>query len=58
MACGMAVAGAVAAEALSVTNRLPGGGYVEFFTWVMACTLVSFVVLYKLPLAGDFGRKA
>jgi PAT family beta-lactamase induction signal transducer AmpG len=57
MAVGVALAGAVAAAVLEHTEKLPGGGYRQFFCWVMACTLVSFAVLWKLPLQGDFGRK-
>lgn len=56
MAVGVALAGLVAAEALSLTATLPGGGYRQFFTWVMASTVVSFITLWKLPLTGDFGR--
>ncbi|HVU37907.1 MAG TPA: MFS transporter [Opitutales bacterium] len=56
MAVGVALAGLVAAEVLSLTATLPGGGYRQFFTWVMASTVVSFATLWKLPLAGDFGQ--
>ena len=57
MAVGMALAGAVAAGVLEYTEKIPGGGYLQFFSWVMACTLISFGVLWKLPLEGDFGQR-
>ena len=57
MAVGMALAGMIAAEALHLTAHFPGGGYLQFFSWVMVCALVSFGVLWKLPLEGDFGQK-
>jgi len=56
MAVGMALAGLLAGEALSITSQFSGGGYFEFFSWVMVCTLVSFASLWKLPLIDDFGR--
>jgi PAT family beta-lactamase induction signal transducer AmpG len=57
MALGFAIGGETAAAALAQTANLPHGGYLEFFAWVMACTLVSFAVLWKLPLEKDFGRR-
>ncbi len=57
MAVGLAFAGLVAAAVLEHTEKMAGGGYLPFFSWVMLCTLVSFAVLWKLPLEGDFGRK-
>ena len=57
MAVGLALSGMVAAAVLEYTETLPGGGYREFFSWVLLCTLVSYAVLWRLPLAGDFGRK-
>jgi PAT family beta-lactamase induction signal transducer AmpG len=57
MAVGLALAGLVAAAVLEQTEKMSGGGYLQFFSWVMACTLVSFAVLWKLPLEGDFGRR-
>ncbi len=56
MAVGMALAGLVAAEALSLTAPLAGGGYQQFFSWVMLGTVVSFATLWRLPLERDFGR--
>jgi MFS transporter, PAT family, beta-lactamase induction signal transducer AmpG len=52
----LSLAGFMAAEALRLAAPLAGGGYVEFFSWVMVCTLAGFAVLWKLPLEGDFGR--
>ena len=57
MAVGLALSGMVAAAVLEYTETLPGGGYREFFSWVLLCTLVSYAVLWRLPLEGDFGRK-
>jgi len=57
MAVGMALSGMVAAAVLEHTEKIAGGGYLQFFSWVMACALVSFAVVWKLPLEGDFGRK-
>jgi PAT family beta-lactamase induction signal transducer AmpG len=57
MAVGMALAGLVASAVLEHTEKMSGGGYLQFFSWVMACTLVSFAVLWKLPLEGDFGQR-
>lgn len=56
MAVGMTLAGLVAAEALSLTTALPGGGYLQFFSWVMLGTVVSFATLWRLPMDQDFGR--
>ena len=56
MAVGMALAALVAGAALSFTSLPSGGGFPEFFSWVMISTLVSFAVLYQLPLEGNFGR--
>jgi PAT family beta-lactamase induction signal transducer AmpG len=56
MAVGMALAALVAGAALSITAQSAGGGYGEFFTWVMISTAVSFAVLYRLPIERDFGR--
>jgi len=57
MAMGVSLASAMAAEALKLTEHLPGGGYLQFFSWVMACALVSFAVLWKLPLEANFGSR-
>jgi len=56
MAVGMALAAFIAGLALSYTTKQVGGGYGEFFSWVMFSTLVSFAVLRQLPLEKDFGR--
>ena len=33
-------------------------GYVKFFAWVLACTVPSFVVIARLKIDPEFGRKA
>ena len=33
-------------------------GYVKFFTWVLACTIPSFVVVSRLRIAPDFGKRS
>jgi PAT family beta-lactamase induction signal transducer AmpG len=53
MAVGMALAGQVASLVLAHTEKLSGGGYTQFFSWVMLCALVSFATLWKLPMEGE-----
>jgi len=33
-------------------------GYVNFFTWVLVCTIPSFIVITRLKIAPAFGKKA
>ncbi|MBL9202395.1 MAG: AmpG family muropeptide MFS transporter [Opitutaceae bacterium] len=33
-------------------------GYVKFFTWVLVCTIPSFIVIARLKIDPAFGRKA
>jgi PAT family beta-lactamase induction signal transducer AmpG len=33
-------------------------GYVKFFLWVLVCTIPSFVVIARLKIAPEFGKKA
>jgi PAT family beta-lactamase induction signal transducer AmpG len=56
MALGMSLAAFTAGVVFWFVAQAPGGGYFEFFSWVMLSTLVSFAVLRKLPLDRDFGR--
>jgi PAT family beta-lactamase induction signal transducer AmpG len=59
MALGRMLAGYLAAGVLKITADVPGQvhGYLQFFVWVTVCALISFAVVWKLPLAGDFGRR-
>jgi len=56
MALGLSLAAFTAGVVFWLTSNYPGGGFEEFFSWVMICTLVSFAVLRKLPLEREFGR--
>ena len=33
-------------------------GYVNFFTWVLVCTIPSFIVITRLKIPPEFGKKA
>jgi len=33
-------------------------GYVNFFTWVLVCTIPSFIVITRLKIDPAFGKKA
>ena len=33
-------------------------GYVNFFTWVLICTIPSFIVITRLKIPPEFGKKA
>jgi PAT family beta-lactamase induction signal transducer AmpG len=33
-------------------------GYVKFFAWVLVCTIPSFVVIARLKIPPEFGKKA
>ena len=32
-------------------------GYVKFFTWVLVCTIPSFIVISRLKIDPAFGKK-
>jgi hypothetical protein len=53
MALGLFLAGLSGAAALAHF----GDHYRQFFLWITACAAVTFATLWKLPLAGDFGKK-
>jgi len=51
---------------LSLGMMLPGmavgwiedqAGYVKFFVWVLACTVPSFIVVARLKIDPEFGRR-
>ncbi len=52
MALGMMLPGMAAGW---IEDRI---GYVKFFAWVLACTVPSFVVIARLKIDPEFGRKA
>jgi PAT family beta-lactamase induction signal transducer AmpG len=33
-------------------------GYIKFFAWVLVCTIPSFIVIARLKIPADFGKKA
>jgi PAT family beta-lactamase induction signal transducer AmpG len=53
MALGLMLANYLAAGALYEC----AGNYFEFFCWVMLCSVLSLVTLWKLPLDREFGQR-